>query len=158
MSKILYPAIVLFVLILCGWNIRYSNDIANAHWLIGTWQMKTARGNIYENWKRTNKYELSGKSYMLKEKDTVTFETMKLVQKGDSLFYIPTVKGQNQELPVRFAKKSITNGQLVFENLAHDFPQLISYRRIGQDSLVAEIAGKKNGKDRNELFPMRRIK
>jgi len=38
----------------------------------------------------------------------------KLVQEQTGLFYIPTVKNQNEGLPVRFAAKTISETQLVF--------------------------------------------
>src|ERR1700754_3321735 len=114
MLKIIRPAVAL--LILCSWDLKVSNEISKAEWLIGTWRMTTPKGNIYESWKRTSQYELSGKSYRLKDKDTVVFETVRLVQEQDSLFYSPTVKQQNGGLPVRFARKSISDEELIFEN------------------------------------------
>lgn len=47
--------------------------------------------------------------------------------------------------------------QLVFENLKHDFPQIISYTKVTSDSLVAEISGTKNGQKQKQIFPMKRI-
>ena len=74
------------------------------------------------------------------------------------MFYIPTVKNQNAGLPVSFATKNISQTQLVFENQQHDFPQIISYTKINTDSLLAEIKGTKNGKERKEIVSMKRIK
>lgn len=46
---------------------------------------------------------------------------------------------------------------LVFENPMHDFPQIISYTKITCDSLVAQISGEKNGQERKQAFPMKRV-
>lgn len=140
-----------------AWTIKQTNDITKAEWLTGTWENKTARGSIYETWNKTSETELAGKSYIVKEKDTVVFENIRLVQEKDGLFYIPAVKNQNDGLPVRFANKTISETQLVFENPQHDFPQVISYTKITPDSLVAEISGTKNGRERRQLFPMKRV-
>lgn len=153
--KILTAIVVLAIL--GAWTIKQTNDITKAEWLTGTWENKTARGSIYETWNKTSETELAGKSYIVKEKDTVVFENIRLVQEKDSLFYIPAVKNQNDGLPVRFANKTISETQLVFENLQHDFPQIISYTKITRDSLVAEISGTKNGRERRQLFPMKRV-
>lgn len=153
----LFLAFVGFVL-LCAWTIKQTSDIKKAEWLIGTWVNKTQRGSIYETWSKTNDNEFSGKSYIVKEKDTIVFENIRLAQEQDGLFYIPTVKNQNDGLPVRFAIKTISETQLVFENLQHDFPQIISYTKISGVSLVAEISGTKNGQERKQTFPMKRIK
>ena len=143
---------------LCAWTTKPSNDLKKAEWLIGTWENKTPKGSIYETWSQTNDHELSGKSYFVKEKDTIVFETIRIVQEPDGLFYIPTVKNQNDGLPVRFAAKTISETQLVFENAQHDFPQVISYTKNNAGALTAEISGTKNGQERKQVFSMQRIK
>lgn len=143
---------------LCAWTVIKTSGIEKAKWLIGTWENKTQRGSIYETWSKENDNEYSGKSYIVKEKDTIIFENIRLVQEQDGLFYIPTVNNQNDALPVRFESKTISETQLIFENKEHDFPQIISYTRIGTDSLVAEISGIKNGQERKQAFSMKRIR
>lgn len=157
MSKKIVLAIV-SIIIFCSWTLQQKNKIKNAEWLIGTWENKTQRGSIFETWTKISEVELSGKSYILKEKDTIVFETILLLQEQDSLFYIPKVKNQNGDLPVRFNAKTISDTELVFENQQHDFPQIISYTKINADSLIAEISGTKNGKERKQTFPMKRVK
>ncbi len=146
------------LMVLGSWTIQQKNEIKKAEWLIGTWENKAARGSLYETWAKAGDAGFSGKSYILKEKDTVVFETIQLVQEQGRLFYIPTVKNQNDGLPVRFSLKAISDTGLVFENPQHDFPQIISYTKISTDSLVAEISGRKNGQERKQTFPMRRVK
>lgn len=152
----LYFAAVALI-ILCGWTTQQKKEIKKAQWLIGTWENKTSKGSIYETWIKVNDNEFSGKSYMVKEKDTIVFETIKIVENRDGLFYIPKVKNQNESLPVRFVLKKISEMELVFENPKHDFPQIITYARINADSLVAEISGTKNGKESKRIFPMKRM-
>jgi hypothetical protein len=149
---------IVSMIILCAYTTKQRNDIKKAEWLIGTWENKTQRGSIYETWSKTSDNELSGKSYIVKEKDTVVFENIRLIQEQGGLFYIPAVNNQNDGLPVRFAPKSISETQMVFENLQHDFPQNISYTKINTDSLVAVISGTRNGEERKRTFPMKRMK
>lgn len=137
---------------------KQSNEIKKAQWLIGTWENKTSKGSLYETWNKENDYKLSGKSYMIKSNDTIVFENIQLLQNKDGLFYIPTVKNQNGGMPIKFINKRITDKELVFENLTHDFPQLISYYKITSDSLIAEISGTKNGHASKQTFAMKRIK
>lgn len=143
---------------LCAWIAKTNNDISKTQWLVGTWENKTSRGSMFETWYKLSDKELKGKSYMVKEKDTMVFENLQLLQEGEKLFYIPMVKNQNNGLPVRFAAKTISNTQLIFENPQHDFPQVISYTKIHADSLVAEISGTKQGKERKQTFWMKRVK
>jgi len=156
-AKIIFSIIITGIITLCAWTKKQNNDIKKAEWLIGTWENKSPRRTVYETWSKTSDIEFTGKSYILKEADTIVFENLRLVQEQNKLIYIPTVKNQNDGLPVRFTSKTITETELVFENLQHDFPQIISYTKIGADSLVAVISGTKNGQERKQTFPMKRL-
>jgi hypothetical protein len=138
--------------------VKPANDITKAKWLIGTWENKTQRGSIYETWDKVNDTILAGKSYIIKEKDSIVFENIQIVREQARWLYIPSVKDQNGGLPVRFIAKTVSETQLIFENQQHDFPQIISYTKINSDSLVAEISGIKNGRERKQAFPMKRVK
>lgn len=150
--------IVVGSLLIYAFTLKHAGDIEKAGWLTGTWEGSSSRGSIYETWTRAGDLGLSGKSYSIKEKDTVVFENIRLVQEPGGLYYIPTVKNQNSGLPVRFTAKVVSQTQLVFENKAHDFPQVISYTKTGENTLVAEISGTKNGQVRSQTFPMKKIK
>lgn len=150
--------LILCFLVLFSCATQHTNNLKKTDWLIGTWENKTPKGSIYETWGKKNDNELLGKSYIVKEQDTVVFENIRIVQEQDGLFYIPTVKNQNDSLPVRFIAKSVSETRLIFENPKHDFPQLITYTKISKDSLNAEILGITNGKKRKQAFPMQRIK
>jgi len=149
---------VVSLIILNAWTIKQKKDIQKAGWLIGTWENKTRKGSIFETWTKVGNNEFSGKSYIVKDKETIVFENIRLVQENKKLFYIPVVKNQNDGLPIRFAAKTISENQLVFENPQHDFPQIIAYTKINSDSLIAEISGTKNGQKRKQTFPMKRVK
>lgn len=155
---IIFLKVFLSFLILCACTGKDKKDISKADWLIGTWGNKTDRGIIYETWSKTNDTEFAGKSYVVKELDTIVFENIRLVQEQDGLIYIPQVDSQNDGLPVRFTGKAISETQLIFENSQHDFPQIISYTEISTDSLVAVITGAKNGQKRRSVFPMKKLK
>ncbi|WP_300602079.1 DUF6265 family protein [Niabella sp.] len=143
---------------LCCWKADTTPTIRNAEWLAGTWENRVAPGKIiYETWTRSGDAALTGKSYMLKEKDTLLFETVKLVEKNGRLLYIATVPRQNNGEPVVFTSKTVSETELIFENPEHDFPQRIRYTRVGADSLLAEISGTKNGNERKQSFPMKRV-
>jgi len=149
---------IIGLIIFSSWTRQTNDTVLAAEWLVGTWENKTTKGSTYETWTKSAQGELLGKSYMLKAADTVVFETIRLVAENGKLLYIPTVKNQNNALPVRFVSVKITPTTLVFENVNHDFPQKITYNQITTDSLVAEISGLKNGTPRSVTFPMKRVK
>jgi hypothetical protein len=70
--------------------------------------------------------------------DTIASEKLKLVVKEDNIFYVADVKGN--KAPVYFKMSKIGPDEFVFENPEHDFPKIITYKRVG-DSLKATISG-----------------
>ncbi len=91
-------------------------------------------------------------------KDTILLEEMKIFREADTLVFSASVKDQNEGMPVLFRQVPGPDGNLTFENKAHDFPQRIVYSHPHPDSLIAWIEGMDKGKLRKELFPMFRVK
>lgn len=139
-------------------GVQNYSDIEKAGWLIGSWQNVSENEISAEIWEKKNDSVFIAKSFVLVNKDTVFSESIRIEQRGNSLFYIPTVKEQNQGHAVEFVLVSSNEDQLVFENLKHDFPQKISYTKITHDSIVAEISGIEEGKQKSILFPFTRKK
>lgn len=142
-------------LISCSEN---TSLLSQGEWLIGTWEIQSEEGIYYEAWTKQNDTVMFGKSYAVERNDTQYYESIQLLAKNKTLYYIPTVAGQNNDSAVRFTLKSHSEDALIFENVLHDFPTLISYQRISDDSLMAEISGKVEGEVQKISFPMRKIK
>jgi Domain of unknown function (DUF6265) len=138
--------------------VNSFSEIGKANWLLGDWQGNSPEGIAMEAWEKKNDSVFVGKSYFVVGKDTVSAEALRLEQNGRDLFYIPTVRDQNNNQPVTFRLTFSTDKQLVFENPGHDFPQKISYTLVTSDSLVAEISGTMDGKENSQKFPMVRLK
>jgi hypothetical protein len=132
-------------------------EIAQANWLVGSWVSESGERSDYETWNKFNDSTYVGKSYSIQHGDTVSAESIMLVQQGEEINYIPTVQGQNNDMPVMFKLVSSDSNKLMFENPAHDFPQIITYWRVPPDSLIAEISGVINGEHQARKFPMRRV-
>ncbi len=133
--------------------------IHKAEWVLGSWRQTTDEGYTIEVWTRQSDTDYAGISYTVHHgTDTVSAETIRLVQRDTTLYYIPTVKDQNDAKPVAFKLSSITDQQMIFDNPGHDFPQRITYRSITKDSLYAEISGVLNGSQQVVPFPMTRVK
>jgi hypothetical protein len=81
---------------------------------------------------------MTGSSRTTVGKRTSEFELLRLKVEGDRLHYIALPSGQRE---TTFPSIEISDTTLVFENTAHDFPQKISYRRRGADSIIAAIEG-----------------
>ncbi len=134
------------------------NELENVDWLIGEWANHSDDGVFTETWTKENDSLFVGTSFFIVDADTIFSENITLEQHGPELFYIPIISEQNDGQPVKFKLTSSSETKLVFENPSHDFPQQISYSKISNDSLVAEISGKMHGEQHAEIFPMKRIK
>jgi hypothetical protein len=130
------------------------DKIKKMEWLVGNWEQKLPDGIITETWTKDNDSTFSGKSFFIKEKDTIHLENIVLTQKKDELLYIPTVNGQNNDEPVTFKLTSEAANAFTFENPTHDYPQKITYKKVATDRLVATISGIQQGKQSQESYPM----
>ena len=110
-------------------------------WLLGKWENKSDEGNLLEIWKKVNDSLFIGESYFIKGKDTLHSENIHLKQQGEELFYIATVKGQNNDKPIAFIHNIGVAKQLMFENPKHDYPRKIVYKPFAKDHLLIEISG-----------------
>jgi len=138
MKKIIFLS-GMFVAMTASAQFRYE-DFKPLHDLEASWEMKTRRGAVIEQWTKANDSLLLGKGFLVVDKDTVPQETVELRYSNGVITYTPSVREQNSGLPVTFTLVSVTDGKYVFENREHDFPQVISYQ-VGDRTLRASIGG-----------------
>lgn len=139
-------------------NMRKSEPIAtlkDMKWIIGTWQLETSRGTMYERWKMVNDSLWEGKGYRVAETDTMILEELSLEIIDDEVFYVPVVP--HNEGAVYFKMIEKYPDKVVFENPEHDFPQRIIYMRMPNDSLHAIIEGMNKGIESGADFYFKRI-
>ena len=137
---------------------KEASKIVVADWLLGNWENKSDEGDLLETWKKVNDSLYDGESYFIKGKDTLHFEKIQMKQKGEALYYIATIKGQNNDKPVTFKHNDTIEKQLVFENPKHDYPQRIVYSQMTKDSIIIQISGIQQGKPSSERFSMKKSK
>jgi hypothetical protein len=126
--------------------------ISNLSWISGAWTMSGKNGSLIEEyWTTPRAGMMLGMSRTVKGEKTIEFEFLRIEQRGDTLVYIAQPQGRP---PTEFTASSMGNDEIVFSNLAHDFPKRIRYRRDGGDGLVARVEDEtgKKGMD----FPYRR--
>jgi hypothetical protein len=135
-----------------------QSTIQKLGWLLGSWNNVSSEGSLYEIWTQINDSAFSGHGFMIAGNDTVFSEKISLEQKGNDLFYIPTVRDQNDGAAVSFKLISHDQGEFVFENKEHDFPQRIIYKSVPPDSLHARLEGTDKGSFRKEEFFLKKVR
>jgi hypothetical protein len=129
-------------------------QLAQLGWLHGCWAAEGGEPGSLEQWMAPAGGTMLGMSRTVKGGKTVEHEFLQLRAVDGKLAYVAHPSGQ---APAAFPLRSLAADEAVFENPAHDFPQRIIYRRLGQDGLRARIEGTRNGAPRGRDFPMKRV-
>ena len=96
-----------------------------------------------------------GVSRTVRNGRTVEFEFVVIRTADDgTVVYHAHPSGQ---LPTEFRLLHQADGEVVFENAAHDFPQRVGYRLENDGALTAWIEGSRAGALNRIPFPMRRV-
>ena len=113
-------------------------------WLSGHWCSQSGSDLIEEYWLPPDGTLALGVGRTIKAGKTVTFEFMRIETRDGVTNYLASHDGQP---PVAFRLTTSGSDWARFENLQHDFPTRVEYRRTSS-GLHAEIAGPgKNGKE-----------
>jgi hypothetical protein len=109
-------------------------------WLIGSWQAESGATTITETWVVASPITLEGRGVTRAKADGTVrdAEDLRLVAMGDGVFYVAKVA--HNERPVAFRLTACSEGTLVFENPAHDFPRRLEYRRVDATRLAVHVS------------------
>jgi hypothetical protein len=155
MSRTVSTLLVLqcFLLLTTG-HAGEERRISRLAWLEGRWQIERPRLVTMEEWLPAVGSTMLGIGRVVKSDSLVSYEVVIIRERGARFAY--EAHPSRQE-PTTFLSTVVTDSMVVFENLAHDFPQRIGYQRIGADSLYAWIEGPVRGTTKRNEFPYRRF-
>jgi hypothetical protein len=132
-----------------------ADDIDRLSWLAGCWKSDTAEPGSGEQWMAPAGGAMLGMSRTVRQGVTVEHEFMLVRSRDDgTLAFIAYPSGQ---ATATFPLLSLSETEVIFENLHHDFPQRVAYRLENQANLVARIEGMIDGALRVVEFPMGRV-
>ena len=132
-----------------------QTEIDKVAWLAGCWKSDNAEPGSGEHWMPLAGGTMFGMSRTVRQGKTVEFEFVELRYLPDGkLAYVAHPSGQQT---TAFPLLRISETEVVFENLEHDFPQRVAYAKDGESKLRARIEGMRNGALRVIEFPLTRI-
>jgi hypothetical protein len=134
-------------------RVQAGAKVDRLAWLSGCWTRTHADSLIEEHWMTPRGGSMLGMGRTVAGDKTVEYEFLRIAVVDGTLAYVARPSGQPE---AAFPLKSIEDSVVVFENLAHDFPQRIIYRRNADASLTARIEGTVKGQARGRDFPYRR--
>ena len=114
--------------------------ISDLGWIAGDWQTDPAgRAVSEEHWTRPAGGSMIGMSRTLVGDRTVSWESLRLEERGEFVYYVASPKGR---CPATDFKLTRLSGQeAIFENPQHDFPKRIIYRKNSDGGLTAIVDG-----------------
>jgi hypothetical protein len=130
-----------------------QTGIDRVAWLEGCWASSANDRLVEEHWLAPKGKSMIGVGRTTSGDRLVEYELVVLKEDGARLAYEAHPSGQPAAV---FYSVSIDPNSVVFENLAHDFPQRVGYRRAGS-ALTAWIEGTRNGQVRRVEFPYERV-
>ena len=152
--------ICLVLFILCGCIAGQAQTVAvdSLGWMAGCWELNLPQRKmtIAEHWMKPSGGTLIGMSRTVRGEKTTGFEFIRIVTTDAGMDYVAKPSSNKEETAFKLVKSSAT--EVVFENLAHDFPQRIIYRSQAPDGLFARIEGTQNCKLSGMDIPMKRAK
>jgi hypothetical protein len=141
-----------FVLLLMAWSASAA-DLDKAKWLSGCWAGVDGERSFEERWMAPKGGAMVGVGRTFKGEAMSSAELTIIRTRDGGLAYNAFPVGQP---PAVFPSIVIEDDALTFENLEHDFPQRILYRKTA-DGMVASIEGMMKGKLRRIDYPMKRV-
>ena len=130
-----------------------DSGVALPAWLTGSWVTVRGSRTIEELWNEPRGGMMQAVGRTTQGERLVEFEFVRIVQRKGSLVYIAQPNGRP---PTEFALAAHGPDSVRFENPAHEFPQVVCYRRVRADSVVAVVSATSGGKDLAIRFEYRR--
>ena len=133
-----------------------SSSIAALGFMSGCWSGPAGQGGtIEEYYTRPSANVMLGLTRYLRGDRVTGFEFTSFVRQDSAIVVTPRPEGQE---PAEFRMTRLDRTNAVWENPRHDFPQLISYRLLPGDTLVARIEGPGPQGKQSEEWRMTRIR
>jgi hypothetical protein len=145
---------------LCGLLLASAGAVAHEApldklaWLAGCWAHTGAEAGSMEMWSLPAGGTMLGVARTVRHGKTVEWEHTMIRETAPGTWAYVAKPSRQPE--AAFPIKTIGDGEVVFENPLHDFPQRIIYQRDGTEGLKARIEGVSNGRQKAFDYPMQR--
>lgn len=131
-----------------------ATGIGALEWITGTWTGNIGRAQSEEHWIAPAGGAMLGVSRIVSGERMVAFEYLRIVQRGEEIFYIAQPQGRP---PTEFKLTKSTPTSATFENPNHDHPKIITYELQADKTLIATIEGDEKGQHKKQSFHFKKI-
>lgn len=136
-----------------SWPTAEESNLSKLAWLTGSWRTGGGGSFVEEHWTSATGGMMVGMSRTTKGGKAVFFEFLRVEEGTEGIVYVAQPAGRP---PTKFVATKLTDGEVVFENAAHDFPRRVIYRRVSENEVHARVDdGSDTGK--HEEFKYKRF-
>ncbi len=132
----------MMLVIMAAAALAGADQVDKLTWMAGTWVQDADGVSVRETWLAPNDGAMGGVGQTNRPGKRPLVEFMKITAEPAGATFTAIVPGQP---PTSFVQIAGRDGEVVFENKDHDFPQRVIYRRCDAD-LCARIEGTISGK------------
>ena len=151
-----------FLVVLSVGTVSSSNQstatqrptVSGLSWIAGCWVREDGNRRTEEFWMKPAGQTMIGLGRTIAGGKTVFTEYLQINEGQNGIAYIVAL-GTGAK-PVAFPLLKSSEGEVIFENPNHDFPQRIIYRRESRDALFARIEGQEKGVSKGIDFQYKR--
>lgn len=115
----------------------HSDNFSGLTWLSGHWEGIQRKGVYHEEWEITDRNEMKGRAYLIRQGQITNNEILKLHEDSSGIHYTADVSHNSG--PVSFKLTYSDNTTFIFENPEHDFPRKITYVNNENNTLTATV-------------------
>ena len=148
--------LLLAIILGTGSSAGQKSGVDRLDWMSGCWSSDDGKEQIDECWMKPAGQSMLGTSRTVAGGKTVFTEYVQIREANGETAYVVSLGLSPQ--PVSFKLIKSSENEVVFENLAHDFPQRVIYRRESADKLFARIEGQEKGVNKAIDFRYHRSK
>lgn len=150
-----FPTALGFVLALIAISPVRAGQLDSLSWLTGCWDNPQGEAGSGEYWLPLAGGTMLGIGKTVRNGKTVEYEFLRLHADAEGrAVYTATPSGQQE---TSFIASRIGEATATFENPSHDFPQRITYTKVGQRRMVVRIEGQRAGKLRAVDFQFAKV-
>jgi hypothetical protein len=130
--------------------------IEDLSFMSGGWQERSNNIQVDEHWTAVAGGSLLGLSRTVRDGRMVGFEYLRVETRPDGIYYVAHPRGKSPGTDFKLIR--LQGREAVFENLLHDFPKRIIYRRNQDGSLTARVEGDGSEKEKAQEFHYKAIR
>ena len=127
--------------------------IESVAFMTGNWESVDGSVAIEERWSPVAGGTMLGTGRTVSGDRTVFFEFLRIEGRPDGVFYVAQPKGRHPGTEFKLVRARVR--EAVFENLAHDFPKRITYRKEADGGLTARVEGDGTEKEKPQEYRYR---